>query len=218
MNTLRQRRKEARPQELLEAALSLFVEKGFAATRTEEVAQRAGVSKGTLFLYFTSKEDLFKAVIHHYLGLQLRDSEQVVAEFQGSTPDLLRHLMQTWWQHVGDSQAGGICKIIIAEARNFPDLAQFYADEVIAPADKLIAKALQRGIERGEFRSVPLAETTHALIAPLLLMALNKHSIGACPVHGLDWVPARMLEANFDLLLYGLAVRDTTPVKKAKPK
>jgi AcrR family transcriptional regulator len=218
MNTLRQRRKEARPQELLEAALSLFVEKGFAATRTEEVAQRAGVSKGTLFLYFASKEDLFKAVVRHYLSLQLKSSEQMVAEFQGTTPELLRHLMQTWWQHVGDSPAGGICKIILAEARNFPELAQFYADEVIIPADKLVAHALQRGIERGEFRAVPVAETTHALIAPLLLMALNKHSIGACPVHGLDWLPARMLEANFDLLLNGLLVREAAPSTKAKKR
>lgn len=204
MTSLRQRRKEARPQELLAAALALFVEKGFAATRTEEVAQRAGVSKGTLFLYFPSKEDLFKAVVRHYLATHIQTSEQLVAQFDGSTPELLRHLMKAWWQHVGDSDAGGICKIIVAEARNFPELAQFYADEVIAPADKLIERALQRGIDRGEFRAVSIPEATHALIAPLLFMALNKHSIGACPVHGLQWLPEKMLDANFDLLLHGL--------------
>ncbi len=214
MSTLRQRRKEARPQELLAAALALFVEKGFAATRTEEVAQRAGVSKGTLFLYFPTKEELFKAVVRHFLATHIQHSEQLMAEFQGSTADLLRQLMNAWWQHVGDSDAGGICKIIVAEARNFPELAQFYADEVIAPADRLIERALQRGIDRGEFRAVSIPEATHALIAPLLFMALNKHSIGACPVHGLQWLPEKMLEANLDLLLHGLlapAARTPSP-------
>ena len=68
----RERRKDARPGELLTAALELFVEKGFAATRAEEVAQRAGVSKGTLFLYYATKEELFKAVVRDNIGLMIR--------------------------------------------------------------------------------------------------------------------------------------------------
>ena len=90
----RQRRKEARPHELLEAALTLFVEKGFAATRTEEVAQRAGVSKGTLYLYYPSKEELFKAVVRHNLSSLIAEGEALAGQFEGSSSSLLGRLMR----------------------------------------------------------------------------------------------------------------------------
>ena len=130
----RQRRKDARPQELLDAALQLFIEKGFAATRSEEVAARAGVSKGTLYLYFPSKEELFKAVVRTNLSSLIAEGQQIADADEGPTSELLRRLMQTWWQRVGFTAAGGISKIIVAEVRNFPDLAQFYVDEVVLPA------------------------------------------------------------------------------------
>jgi AcrR family transcriptional regulator len=205
---LRQRRKEARPQELLDAALELFVEKGFAATRAEQVAQRAGVSKGTLYLYYPSKEELFKAVVRHNLGRLIAEGQEAVAQFQGSSSDLLAKLMDAWWQRVGSTPAAGIHKIVLAEVRNFPELAQFYADEVIVPADRLFSSAVQRGIERGEFRVLPLHEAAHALMAPMIYMALHRHSIGACPVHGADAPdPRRMLQVHLDLVLRGLEVR-----------
>ena len=113
---LRQRRKEARPHELLEAALELFVEKGFAGTRSEEVAARAGVSKGTLYLYFPSKEELFKAVVRSNLSTLIAEGQEVADTYEGSTSELLRFLLQSWWQRVGLTPAGGIAKVIIAEA------------------------------------------------------------------------------------------------------
>src|SRR3954471_16441390 len=97
----RQRRKEARPQELLEAALELFVEKGFAATRSEEVAARAGVAKGTLYLYYPSKEDLLKAVVRENLSAIITEGSSIVGGFTGSTQQLLVLLMQTWWERIG---------------------------------------------------------------------------------------------------------------------
>src|SRR6218665_481252 len=97
----RQRRKEARPQELLAAALALFVEKGFAATRSEEVARRAGVSKGTLYLYYPSKEELFKAVVRQNLSKLLADGAGIADGFEGPTSDLLAILLRTWWEQVG---------------------------------------------------------------------------------------------------------------------
>jgi AcrR family transcriptional regulator len=204
----RQRRKEARPQELLEAALALFVEKGFAATRAEEVAQRAGVSKGTLYLYYPSKEELFKAVVRQNLGALIAEGKEAVAQFEGATGDLLVHLMMTWWQRVGSTQASGIHKIVIAEVRNFPDLAQFYADEVIQPADELFCSAIERGVTRGEFRAVPLHEAAHALMAPMIFLALHRHSVGACPVQGCGTMdPEAMLRTHLDLVLRGLEVR-----------
>jgi len=204
----RQRRKEARPQELLDAALELFVEKGFAATRSEEVAQRAGVSKGTLYLYYPSKEELFKAVVRQTLSSLIAEGVEIAGQFEGSSSDLLALLLQIWWQRVGDTPAAGIHKVIIAEVRNFPELAQFYADEVIAPGHALFIACLQRGIDRGEFRPVPLKEAAHALIAPMIFMALCRFSFGACPIQGsVDIDPVAMLRTHLDLVLRGLEVR-----------
>src|SRR5437762_5286045 len=129
----RQRRKEARPQELLDAALELCVEKGFSATRSEEVAVRAGVAKGTLYLYFPSKEDLLKAVVRENLGALIAEGADIAGHFEGSTQELLVLLMQTWWERVGNTQASGIFKIIITEMGNFPDFALFYLKEVMEP-------------------------------------------------------------------------------------
>ena len=208
----RQRRKEARPLELLEAALALFVEKGFAATRTEEVARRAGVSKGTLYLYYPSKEELFKAVVRHNLSSLIAEGEELASQFAGSSSELLSLLMHTWWQRIGSTPAAGIHKIVLAEVRNFPELAQFYTDEVIVPADRLFSVTVQRGVDRGEFRAMPTHEVALALIAPLMFMALHRHSFGACPVHGGVEVDAtQMLRTQLDLVLRGLEVRAGPP-------
>jgi len=204
----RQRRKETRPQELLDAALALFVEKGFAATRSEEVAHRAGVSKGTLYLYYPSKEELFKAVVRQTLSSLIAEGLEIVGSFEGSTSDLLRTLMRIWWERFGNTPAAGIHKVIIAEVRNFPELAQFYIDEVIAPADRLFSGTVQRGIDRGEFRALPVHEVAHALMAPMIFMSLHRHSFGACPVHGVELDPAGVLETQLDLVLCGLERRD----------
>ena len=205
---LRQRRKETRPQELLDAALALFVEKGFAATRAEEVAQHAGVSKGTLYLYYPSKEELFKAVVRQNLVNLITEGLEALAQHTGSSSDLLRYLMTTWWERVGNTPAAGIHKIVLSEVRNFPELAQFYADEVIAPADRLFSTAVQRGIDAGEFRPMPVHDVAHALMAPLIFMALHRHSFGACqpcPMTSMD--PVATLGTHLDLVLRGLEVR-----------
>src|SRR5687768_16827920 len=125
----RERRKEARPGELLEAALDLFVDKGFAATRAEEVAARAGVSKGTLFLYFPSKEELFKAVVRENISGRFTEWNAEFTAFEGTTPDMLRYCMRIWWERIGATRASGITKLIMSEARNFPDIAAFYQQE-----------------------------------------------------------------------------------------
>ncbi len=203
----RQRRKEARPQELLDAALALFVEKGYAATRTEEVAQLAGVSKGTLYLYYPSKEELFKAVVRHNLSSLIAEGEELAGGFAGSSSQLLATLMRIWWERVGNTSAAGIHKIMLAEVRNFPEMAQFYTDEVILPAERLFSGCVLRGVERGEFRRMPEHEVAHALMAPLIFMALHRHSFGACPVHGVDMDPCMMLDTHLDLVLRGLEVR-----------
>lgn len=200
----RQRRKEARPQELLDAALALFVEKGFAATRSDEVAERAGVSKGTLYLYYPSKEELLKAVIHQNLLPLLAEGNDLVDDFQGPTAELLTALMQTWWQRVGNTPTGGIHKVMMSEVRNFPEIAEFYRNEIMQPAINLLVRTLRRGVERGEFRELPLIDAPHALYAPLIFLALHKHSFGACPCEGMTIDPERVIAAHIDLVLHGL--------------
>lgn len=204
----RQRRKEARPQELLDAALELFVEKGFAATRAEEVAARAGVSKGTLYLYYPSKEDLLKAVIRANISREIAEGEDIVRHFEGPTAELLSYLIMEWWRRIGETKASGITKLIISEGRNFPDIAQFYRHEVIEPAERMIGGVLQRGIDRGEFRAVPVREVVHNLMAPILFMMLRKHSIGACAGLECPHAPQRLIEVQLDLVLGGLLPRE----------
>ena len=141
----RQRLKDIRPQQLLDAALALFVEKGFTATRSEEVAHHAGVSKGTLYLYYPSKEELFKAVVRQNISALIVEGSEIVATFPGTSSELLLRLFEVWWDRVAESQAGGLHKVVLAEVRNFPELAQFYADEVIVPAHRLFESVVRRG-------------------------------------------------------------------------
>ena len=209
----RQRRKDARPQELLDAALDLFVERGFAATRSEDVAARAGVSKGTLYLYYPSKEELLKEVIRHHVINPIAEGVQIIRDFDGPTPELLALMLRLWWERIGETRASGIVKLMTSEVRNFPEIAQFYVDEVVTPSNQMLASVIQRGIARGEFRGVDVAETTHALVGPLVFLALNKHSLGACSAAFL-LDPKVVIAALVDMVLYGLVPRDAAPQEK----
>lgn len=202
----RRRRKEARPQELLDAALELFVEKGFAATRAEEVAVRAGVSKGTLYLYYPSKEELLKAVIAHYLSSRIAEGAAQAANFSGSSSDLLRGILIDWWGQLYDSPAAGVFKLVITEVRNFPEIAGFYHREVVEPARNLLGQVLRQGIANGEFRAVDVDHAVHSLVLPLIMICLHRHSLGACAV---DWhLDGRAFIAqHVHLVLDGLSTR-----------
>lgn len=204
----RQRRKDARPLELLEAALTLFVEKGFAATRAEEVAQRAGVSKGTLYLYYPSKEELLKAVIAHYLSARIAATAEEVRRIDGPMAPVLREMLVAWWQQTYASPASGTFKLIISEVRNFPDIAEFYVREVIEPGHQLVGTILQRGIASGEFRKVDVESAVHSLLLPMVMLCTHKHALGACTPHSID--AAKFIADHVELVLAGLM---TTPIK-----
>jgi AcrR family transcriptional regulator len=197
------RRKEARPDEILAAALESFAARGFAATRLEDVAARAGISKGTLYLYFKSKEELFEAVVRARLLPNLERVEALAASFEGPSALLLERLLLTIAGVVG-SQVGAIPKLVIAEAGNFPDLARFYLDEVVRRGLRLIGTILRRGIARGEFRAVDVDHTVFCVIAPMLIAALWKNSLEAYDDASLD--AEALARAHLDLLLRGLEV------------
>jgi TetR/AcrR family transcriptional regulator len=213
----RERRKEARPGELLDAALDLFVEKGFAATRAEEVAARAGVSKGTLFLYFPSKEELFKAVVRETISTRFKEWNEEFETFDGSTPDMLRYCMKVWWERIGSTRASGITKLMMSEARNFPDIAAFYQQEVIQPAQALIRRILERGVGRGEFRVLDMDYAIYSVTAPMMFLTMIKHSLGACMPKDYAIDPQRYITSQVETLLHGLAVRaDDAPKNETK--
>lgn len=197
-----ERRKDARPQELLAAALGQFVERGFAATRLEDVARRAGVSKGTLYLYFENKEELFKAVVREHIVHAIGAAEQTVAEFDGHSGDLLRAILMRWWDQIGATELAGITKLMMAEANNFPDLAQFYNVEVIERGNRLISSVLVRGVARGEFRPLDAEVMTPVLTAPVLMLMMWTHSFLPCDMSALD--PQAYMEAFIGMALNGL--------------
>ena len=210
--TKRERRKEARPGELLEAALDLFVEKGFAATRVDEVAARAGVSKGTLFLYFPSKEELFKAVVRENIAGRFAEWNDELENFAGTTSEVLRYCYQVWWERIGCTKASGITKLMLSEAQNFPEIVQFYQQEVILPGQALIRRILERGVARGEFRPMNPDYAVYLVLAPMIFLMLWKHSIGACVPDALGMTPEQYIEMQADNILHGLCVRpDTAP-------
>jgi TetR/AcrR family transcriptional regulator len=204
----RERRKEARPGELLDAALALFVEKGFAATKAEEVAARAGVSKGTLFLYFESKEDLFKEVIRKNITHLFPTWNEAFTQFTGSSADMLRYAMTTWWENIGSTPASGIPKLVMSEAQNFPEIAAFYHEEVILPGHALIRKILARGIDKGEFRPLDLDHAVHTIVAPMIFLMMWKNSMGSCASNAQFLDPERFIQLQVDVLLHGIQTKD----------
>src|SRR5262245_15309761 len=173
-----ERRKEARPGELVAAALQLFSERGFAATRLEDVATVAGVSKGTVYLYFESKEQLFEAVVREAVAPNIARAEALVDAFEGSTPDLLRALFR-FIGEVLETPLTGVMKLIVSESGNFPQLARMYADLVLRRVFALLRRILERGITRGEFRPLDLDATVPLVAAPVVLLGVWKHSFGA---------------------------------------
>lgn len=214
-HTRRERRKDARPGELLDAALALFVEKGYAATRVEEVAKRAGVSKGTLFLYFPSKEELFKAVVRKNISGRFAEWDAEINAFAGSSHEMLHYCLHSWWERIGATQASGIPKLMMSEGHNFPELAQFYQHEVIAPGSALIERVLRRGVERGEFRPMDMRYGVLMVLAPLLFLAMSKHAQGISCDGLAQLDPAQFLAQQYQTLIGGFGLSQPAPVAPA---
>jgi AcrR family transcriptional regulator len=211
-----QRRKAERPDELLDAALSLFVEKGYAATRIDEVARRAGVSKGTLYLYYASKEELLREVIRSRLSTPIAVAFETVAAHTGSTAELMTDVIAPWWAEVIGSDASGVFKLIITEVRNFPEIADFYNREVVEPGHRLMDQVIRRGIAAGEFRSVDVPAAVHSLVLPMIMLCVHRHSIGACEAGASIGDPLDFIRAHFSLLLQGLRQMQSDPGRAAQ--
>jgi AcrR family transcriptional regulator len=166
------RRKHERPEEILAAALTEFVTRGYGATSIEQVARRAGVAKGTVYLYFPSKEALFKAVVQRSIAARFQDLGEAAAAFTGSTEEFLRGPLRQMLGEFLQSEARGLVRTLVAEAHLFPDLAEFYYREVVLPALGAIRLVIARGDAAGELRQAALDWPPQLLLAPAPLVIL----------------------------------------------
>jgi AcrR family transcriptional regulator len=196
------RRKGARPQEILDAALTVFAEKGFAAARMDEVARRAGVTKGTIYLYFPSKEELFKSLVRVAIGDTLEQVSGFASTYEGSARELLVFVLRTIGTIMRTSDRIVLPKIILAEAGNFPELVRFYRFEVIEKGIGLFSGILARGIAHKEFREVSPEHVARLCVAPLLLGALWRATFASFDPQPYD-IEA-LIETHIDVLLRGL--------------
>jgi AcrR family transcriptional regulator len=164
-----QRRKEDRPQEITQAALEAFTEKGYAATRVEEVARRAGVSKGLMYLYFKTKEELFKAVVK---SVVIRRMDQLIGNIETtdlSSEDFIRGPLSSFMKQVPGSPVAIVIRLLISEGPRHPDLVDYYYVNVVAKGLAAITGFVERGVERGEFRKSVITELPQLFLAPVML-------------------------------------------------
>jgi AcrR family transcriptional regulator len=203
MPSLSRRRKDTRPAELLDAALAVFAEKGFAAARMEDIAARAGAAKGTLYLYFPSKEAVFEALVRTLIVPNLDRAEALAAGHSGAVAPLVRQLVSLLGVLARDERIVVIPRLLIGELFRFPELARFYKSAVVDRGLGLIARIHRQGVASGEFRPQDSEAVARLVVAPVLLLAIWRTLFAPHETEPFD--PARVLEGHIDVLLRGLA-------------
>ncbi len=168
------RRKEDRPQEITEAALEAFAEKGYAATRVDDVAKRAGVSKGLLYLYFKTKEDLFKAVIRSFVVPRIDALAAIIDSSEMPAEDFLRGPFLEFVKTLPGSPISTLVRLMIAEGPKHPDLLQYYWDNVVSRGLAAITELLERGVQNGEFHRSIVNDLPHLFVMPVMFSIIFK--------------------------------------------
>ena len=204
-NPQRKRRKEARPSEIVDAATSVFAENGYAGANLDEVARRAGVAKGTLYRYFETKEDLFRAVARAAVAVNFDLVESATSVFQGSIREFIPILLKSAAKGLGDSRIPAIARMVIGEARQFPDLARIWHDNVAARILEILVRALAEGQERGEVRPGNPHLQAFSLVGPMLTAILFREVFA----DDSDLRPnlTELAESHAEILLAGLLVQ-----------
>jgi AcrR family transcriptional regulator len=211
MRTLKQRRAPAeRPKEILEAALELFVEKGFAGTRLDDVAERAGLSKAAIYLYFDDKLALFQGVIRQAVISNFGTVEGMLAGHRGPVAALIPPILQFMATRIEDTPLASIAKLVIAESRAFPEIGRFYLKEVIGRGIPLFEGLIKRGIAQGEFREVDPVLTVRSLVGAMLLAGVWKTVFEPIGAEKLD--VRALARHHADLMLHALMPRPSGPV------
>ena len=191
-----QRRKEDRPAEITAAAFDAFAEKGYAATRVEEVAKRAGVSKGLMYLYFKTKEELFKSVVK---SVVIRRVDQLIKNVETtdlSSADFIRGPLLSFMKQIPGSPVAIVIRLLVSEGPRHPDLVDYYYDNVVAKGLAAITHFIERGVERGEFRESVVTELPHLVLAPVMLSIIWRIVFKD---RGLD--TDKLIETQLDMIL-----------------
>lgn len=199
------RRKDARPVEIVAAALEVFAEKGFAAARLEDIAARAGVSKGALYLYFETKQHLFEAVVREAVLPDIEAVERVATSGDIPFATLARMLVTRVAEFAGTSPLGAVAKMVIAESRNFPDLARVWHDQVVSRALGVLGGVIEQAQARGEVRPGDPRYHAFSIIGPLLMGVIWREVLqpaGGAPVD-LRALAAQHVETALGGLLTG---------------
>ncbi|HTJ21395.1 MAG TPA: TetR/AcrR family transcriptional regulator [Gemmatimonadaceae bacterium] len=163
---------EERPRQILEAAREVFGEHGLAAARLDDIAKRAGLSKGTIYLYFPNKEELFREMVRQMVVSQIEQGEQELSAMNESATEVLTQFLRSYWRFIRSPQFAPLFRLIHAEIHSFPDLARFYAEEVISRVHRLIAAIITRGIETGEFRPLDARVAARMMTGPFVMHGL----------------------------------------------
>ena len=199
-----QRRKEARPSDIVVAALQVFGERGFAAARIEEIAHRAGVSKGTLYLYFETKADLFRAVVREAVIPNIEAFKATILALDLPFAELLRMLLPRFAEMVTVTPVGTVVKMVVGESRNFPELARVWHDDVIDKAIGVIAGVIARAQERGEIRPGDPRIHAFSIMGPMLIGVLWRETFTPVGAPAVDLLAIARQHA--ETLLGGLLV------------
>lgn len=180
------RRKDARPAEIIEAALDIFAESGFAAAKLGDVAKRAGVVKGTLYRYFDTKEDLFRAVVQHAVSINLENIELISAGFRGTLRELVPLILNGAAGRMGDSRVPALARLVIGESRTFPDLATIWHDNVVAQMLRLMTGIIAEAQQRGEVRPGDPTLYAFSVLGPMVAGALFQEMFGLASPYAPD--------------------------------
>ena len=203
----RRRAPDARPQQILDAALLVFGEQGLAGARLDDIARRAGLAKGTIYLYFANKEELFREVIRQTIITRL---ERRAAEFAAADPNIdaeaqLRGYMAEWWTFLCTPAFRTVYRLVVGELPRFPDLFRFYLDEVVTRSNALLGSVLLRGIARGEFRPMDPSSTARMISALLIAHSLWVEQPIMPPISAVgDLTPDAALAQLQDFALHAL--------------
>lgn len=203
------RRKQERPAEILEAALKVFAQKGFAAARMEDIAREAGVTKGTIYLYFENKEAVFKSLVRESVGATIATVTAAAQAQEGSARLLLRMVLGRVAQLLVEGERVVLPKIVIGESSNFPWLAEFYRFEIIEKGLQLLMSLIERGIAQGEFRPLPTHHVARLCVAPVLLGAIWRVTFTHLDAEPYDY--KGLIETHLDVLFRGLAPEGASP-------
>jgi AcrR family transcriptional regulator len=197
------RRKDARPAEILAAATQVFGERGYDATRLDDVARLAGCTKGTIFLYYRNKAELFRASVREAVLPLVEENERTAAAHTGGARELLEKLLRMRWEHVMRNRFSAMIKLMLAETHAHPELARFCHDEFIERNQAVLRGVLQRGVDRGEFRRMDVQQAARFVVAPILFAVVWRHALA----HALDsqFSFEDFFETSLQVMLQGLS-------------